>query len=386
MPDENAMPFDVDGESLEDEAADWCVRLNDTAFDPDEPYPGVAERNEAFLQWIRRSPAYYEAFLRIYEVHRKLYGIDHARQRDIAAQLAQAREEFANGRWRARESLATKAGTPHSRRRQGYRLVAALAAVALLSAAAYFAFSYIRPTASPNEILSTKIGEIRQFLLADGSHITLDTDSRVEVKVTRAAREVEVTRGGALFAAVHDRQRPFTTCAGGVLLADVGTEFAAKIHAHGVDLTVASGVVEVGGLCSSPNHAKAESAERPLITAGEHATIDVLASGLAVKKEARTPHQMDVALACYRGVLILEDVPLQDLLPQINRYLPRRLVLGEPALANVRYGGTVRLSVLEQSILLNLRNSYSIVPDPKRSTSSEVVLVPAPGHPFGGPY
>lgn len=358
MPDDNLM----------NEAADWCVRLHDTGFDPDEPYPDVAERNEAFFLWVRQSFRHYEAFMRIYDQHSRLGSIDPRRQKDIAALLAEASGEIAN-----------------RRPRHVYRLAAAVAAAALLGLAAYFASPYRYP-ASSIQVLSTNVGEVRHFALIDGSLITLDTDSRVEVKITLAAREVEVVRGGALISVFHDPKRPFTTCAGGVWLADVGTQFAAETHLNGVGLDVTSGAVEIRGRCPLRDRLADQPTIRTLIRPGEHANIDVHDWGLEVKKESRTTHQMDVDLACYRGVLILESIPLSKAISQVNRYLPRKLVLAEPALADIPYGGTVNISVLENSFLSSLKRTYSIIPDPKRKSSSEVFLIPAPGHPLGGPY
>src|SRR5882757_2431264 len=56
---------------INEEAAEWLVRLQDTGVDPEEPYPDALERQSAFFKWVTRSPAHVQAFLEIMEVERR---------------------------------------------------------------------------------------------------------------------------------------------------------------------------------------------------------------------------------------------------------------------------------------------------------------------------
>ncbi len=364
-----------DSEALHEEAADWIVRLNDTGFDPDEPLHDPLARNEAFFKWVCRSKHHYAAFLRVYEVHQAL---EHLRnkQEDILVLLAKARDELAN------ECRPSPQGAQCSRTRRVYRFAAA--AVVLL-VAGYSASLYLK-SAGAGEYFSTGVGEVKQFTLADGTRVVLDTDSRMQVRLTRNAREVNVTRGSAFFTVVHDKTRPFMTCAGDVLLQDVGTEYEVQASAMGARVTVTSGEVKIVGMCGSRERSTGISAEHTLL-ANQKATIDVSAPGsMSIETEALTAHQVDAALSWRRGVLIFDDVPLSDALRRLNRYLPRKLVLEEPAGSDIRLGGTITLSIREESLLSVLKDMYSIIPDPKKTTPAEIVLVPAPGQRLGEPY
>jgi transmembrane sensor len=398
MADPSDTPSDPpsDWQTLRAEAADWLTRLRDTGFDPHEPYTDLTQRGEAFLCWVRQSRRHYGAFLQIAGTDERVAAIDAAREKDVAALLARAREEFADDRRRLNESVARRPlwsadepsrlplrGTRYSRPFPVYRVAAA---VVVLAVAAYFASIYL-DLPPPLRVFSTKVGKVQKFTLTDGTRLTLDTNSRVEVRYTRGARRVDVIQGGAAFVVAHDTSRPFMTCVGGILLKDLGTEFAVEPSARGARVTVASGSVDVAGPCSPRDSSQDVTVVHSVLRGGEHADIDLPGSGrLEIRTQARTHHQMDVALSWQRGLLIFEGVPLVEAIQQINRYLPRKLVLGEPALNRIPYGGTVQLSVLESRILRNLKDAYSIVPDPKRTTPTEVVLVPAPGHSFGGPY
>src|SRR6185437_5602368 len=307
----------LDREALQDEAADWLVRLNDRDFDPDEPLPDPLARNEAFLRWVCQSKHHYAAFLEIYRVHKALERLGDKRQ-DVSVLVAKAHDEFAN------EGQQPPEAARHSRARGAYLFAAA---AILLVVAGYFASLHFRST--PGKLLSTKVGEVKQFTLEDGTRVVLDTDSRVQVRFELNSREVDVIQGGAFFSVVHDKTRPFRTCAGNVLLEDVGTEYAVQAYASGAGVTVTSGEVKIAGVCKSSGFYKGISAARTLL-ANQTATIDLSApDSMSIEAEALTAPQIDAALSWRRGVLIFEDVPLNEVLRRINRYLSRKLILGE---------------------------------------------------------
>jgi len=76
---------------------------------------------------------------------------------------------------------------------------ASAAAVVLGLATAFLAWQGYSQTH-----FATKLGEIRRVPLADGSHITLDTQSRVSVRYEPATRLVRLETGEALFEVAKD--------------------------------------------------------------------------------------------------------------------------------------------------------------------------------------
>src|SRR3546814_18655864 len=72
------------------------------------------------------------------------------------------------------------------------------------------------------ETYATGHGDIRRFTLADGSLVTLDTDSRVEVVIDRSKRHALLRRGRARFVVAAD-PRSFTIQAGnGDVVTEIG--------------------------------------------------------------------------------------------------------------------------------------------------------------------
>jgi transmembrane sensor len=383
MSDKNKQAPDLppDRARLREEAAEWIARLQNTDFDPGEPFPDLEERNRAFLDWVRQSKHHLDAYLEVSGFHYgALPGIGSLPKINVAVLVAQAHvEAWVNEEAKAREQMRTRR---YSRPFPWYRLAAALTVVAV---AAYFAWLYLQP-ALPDGVFSTRVGEVKTVTFQDGTRVALDTDTRIVAHYTAAGRQVDVTRGNAIFTVVHDTARPFTSCVGGIRVTDLGTEYAAEVSATGARITVRSGRVEVIGPCSPDAISQRREVEHRVLEAGQHADIDLVASGLRTQVTPRTRRQMNLAFSWQRGVLIFDGIPLKQAIPEINRYLPRKLALGEPALADIPFGGTVKISVLEESILFNLKNTYSIIPDPARTSADEVVLIPAPGHPLGGPY
>src|SRR5690625_2925548 len=73
--------------------------------------------------------------------------------------------------------------------------------------------------------LSTRLGEILRVPLEDGSVLTLNSASRVEVRFSSSRRLVRLLRGEALFDVAKDALRPFVVQAARATVVAVGTSF-----------------------------------------------------------------------------------------------------------------------------------------------------------------
>ena len=361
--------------ALLEEAAEWHVRLQDEEFDPAEPYPDIVRRNEAFLAWLRQSTHHLEAFLQVYSTARRLACI--GQKIDIEAVLIHRDAEIIKA-----ETRANRLGPTW--RRPAPRILCLLAA-SVGVAIAVACFSSLAVNRVSEYVYATHVGEVKKFTLADGTRVVLDTDSKVVADFTHRSREVNVIRGSAVFTVAHDDTRPFKTCASGVLLTDRGTEFAVEASARGAGVTVASGAVEVSGRCASSNAVARLSPTAPVtLAAGEHADITIRETGLEIRTQRRTQHQLDTALAWQGGVLVFKDTSLGQVLAEVNRYLPRKLVLADPTLGSVSFEGIIHLPILETSFLAGVRDVCGVIPDPSGSTAAEVRLVRGPPRGEGG--
>jgi len=95
--------------------------------------------------------------------------------------------------------------------------------------------------------LDTRLGEIRRVPLADGSLVAINTKTALEVAMKPKSRRVLLKEGEAWFQVAKDPERPFVVAAGPVRVRAVGTAFSVRRGDEagaGVDVMVTEGVVE----------------------------------------------------------------------------------------------------------------------------------------------
>jgi transmembrane sensor len=195
------------------------------------------------------------------------------------------------------------------------------------------------------QVLSTAVGQERHVTLADGSQLTLNTNTLLAVRLTARRRDVYLRRGEAHFEVVHDAARPFFVHAGAEVIRDLGTQFEVRLHAdRDVDVLVNEGRVEVQGPAaagqgdrdgaargSNPDWVRALSAGERLVVAGPSLSV------LAV-----SPGQIAAQLAWRQGALVFQSEPLAQAIAEVGRYTRARIVLAGPGVAALRVSGRFR--------------------------------------------
>jgi transmembrane sensor len=176
-------------------------------------------------------------------------------------------------------------------------------------------------------LFATAVGERATVSLADGSVVTLNTDSAVEVTLDSRARIVRLVRGQALFAVAHDTARPFEVLVGGRRVSDVGTVFDVLLLSDEVRVAMLDGVARV----SSDRDASAET-----LSKGEVLT--------ARRDGAVTVRNTDTArLAAWRdGEVYFDATPLDDAVAEMNRYARHPIKVADAKTASLRVSGAFR--------------------------------------------
>jgi len=93
--------------------------------------------------------------------------------------------------------------------------------------------------------IETRLAEIRDVTLPDGTVVTLGAKSRIDYKFEDGLRTVVLAEGEAYFDVAPDKAHPFYVQAGDRLVRVVGTEFDVRQSASSVVVSVVEGVVEV---------------------------------------------------------------------------------------------------------------------------------------------
>jgi transmembrane sensor len=179
----------------------------------------------------------------------------------------------------------------------------------------------------------TGVGERRVVALADGSRITLDAESAVDVELSGQARRITLRKGEALFDVAHDPARPFQVRAGEVQATALGTVYAVRREGEAVEVVVKRGRVAV-----------TDALDRVELSAGE--AIGRKADGLGAR------HRLDVdsALAWQEGRLVFEQAPLAQVLKALERYRPGWLLIGDEQLRGLKVSGTFQLDRLDEGL------------------------------------
>jgi transmembrane sensor len=194
------------------------------------------------------------------------------------------------------------------------------------------------------EVMSTAVGQQRHVRLADGSQLTLNTNTLLAVRLTRERRDVYLRRGEAHFEVVHDAARPFFVHAGDALIRDVGTQFEVRLHSdRDIDVLVNEGQVEVRGAGMGPagvaGSARSEDAGWVrALSAGEQ----LLIAGPRLKVTSVSPRQVADDLAWREGALVFDGQPLSQALAEVARYTRTRIVLKGPKVASLPISGRFR--------------------------------------------
>lgn len=181
-------------------------------------------------------------------------------------------------------------------------------------------------------------GEIRTVTLADQSQVTLDADSAIAVDFSRGERHVQVRRGAGFFNVTHTGE-PFVVEAEKGHVQVLGTQFEVRLQPHGAQVTVLSGRV---GVTADRN------AEQQFLTAGQQMAYG---EGLAEKLHAV---DSEAQLAWRQGWLNYYKATLADVVQDLRRYYPGRIVLLNDELAKRRVSGSFP-SKDPQSVLSSLQ-------------------------------
>jgi transmembrane sensor len=205
----------------------------------------------------------------------------------------------------------------------------AFAAVLLLAAAAA-AWLNSRPA-----VYDTAFGERRVVMLEDGSRVSLDSDSAIEVRYSRKSRRIELTHGQARFDVAHGLPRPFIVDAGDRTVTATGTSFNIDLRASTILVTLIEGSVRVSSSPASPPGSAASAAGPLVLSAGQTLTAAI---AMAVPPRIEPAHLNSVT-SWQSGRFVVDDEPLGEVVERANRYSRFRIAVADERAAQLRLSG-----------------------------------------------
>jgi transmembrane sensor len=305
---------------IDEEAAAWIWRMESGSASSVDP--------EEFEAWLRQDPR-------------------HRRAVDELSKVWGALDGLAGSQRRA-ETLSPLTATeprPAALHRRPLWFAAA-GLVTAVAAAIWFG------KGSETQVLATAVGQHRDAALADGTIVSLNTNTIVETNIGRRSREIYLHKGEAHFEVAPDRSRPFLVHAGDAVVRAVGTEFEVRVRTdRHVDVLVTEGRVEVQPDVPSP--------EPRVNTKGHNASAAVVSiRAVSAGEELSTattnypvipvsPEQLSSELAWREGAVVFDSEPLAEAIAEIQRYTDSPIIISDPGIATLPVGGRFKTDDLQ---------------------------------------
>jgi transmembrane sensor len=180
---------------------------------------------------------------------------------------------------------------------------------------------------------ATAVGERSTIKLHDGSVLTLDTNSEVNVDYAAAQRTIYLIHGQVMFEVAHDKTRPFTVQAGDRRVIATGTAFSVRLDEAAVSVALVEGNVVVEQLPDGKSGVpKAETTLQP----GERLVAK------AGAPSSVTTTDIERVTSWRSGKVVFLDTPLADAVKELNRYSTDKILLADDAFAALRVNGVFR--------------------------------------------
>jgi transmembrane sensor len=211
-------------------------------------------------------------------------------------------------------------------RRRVRKLGSGLASVVAVLGLALFAGERYLPIDYWLADQRTATGEQRTIRLDDGTLINLNTHSAVDVRFDEKQRLVVLQEGEILIETGHGDARPFIVETREGSMRALGTRFLVKREVQGTRLSVLQSAVAAHPQ-SSPEEQILREGQQMLIRSDGLGPIAALNLG---------------ADAWTRGMLVVDNARLEDLLREIGRYRPGHLGVA-PEVADLRITGSFPL-------------------------------------------
>ncbi len=302
---------------IEEEACTWVAKVDRDS---------TLETAHALAAWLKENPRHRVAFLRISTAWRRANALRRLREPgevpdpDLLAPERPPADESITEPAQAQPRIVNAA--PARRVQPGkvalFASAAGLAAALLAGAWTWFHLA-------TGTTYSTAIGEFHRVTLADGSSLSLNTNSKVRVYYSDSERKVELLRGEAQFDVAHDDSRPFLVMAGDTVVRDVGTVFDVRLRSSSsVDVLVSEGVVAI----NPPARATVTAGHMALVRNGKITTFPV--------------NDITRRMAWLDGKLVFDGQTLLEAVTEFNRYNRQRLVISDPSIASKKIGGAFK--------------------------------------------
>lgn len=179
----------------------------------------------------------------------------------------------------------------------------------------------------------TAKGELSRLTLIEGTKSVLGPDTAIALDFAASRRQIELLKGMAYFDVPKSTEQPLTVRAGHLSATAAQSVFEISEDAGFVNISVGAGVVE------ARDHTHTDQAAQ-ILEAGQWLRFDA-ASPVAYTRGLAEPQHT----AAWRdGMIIADQEPVAVLVAKIGRWIPGRIVVLDPNVAQQRVSGLFDLS------------------------------------------
>lgn len=349
---------------IEDEASRWIIK-----FEGDEP--PTRQDIEALKAWMSQSPTHREVLKRF---------ASNWNDMDLLAELVIPVEQAQKPKGISLKNLVLWDFAPIVLLVRLARLMTdltrpaiALSLVFVLSVS-LSSWLILHQRNLAENIYVTSVGEQSNRTLDDGSVVSLNTDSKVEVIYSDQKRKIILHKGEAHFKVSPDPQRPFEVYAGKRMIRAVGTAFTVYLDHDQVKVTVTEGKVDLAVVMPSITKKRVvESSGKDTLSNGEKPTreqqakdtpsaapevLGSLVAGQSIVVPDSSRKVMDDVinhehqelarrLSWIAGQLVFAGESLDEVVREVSRYTDLNIEVADPELKSMRIGGQFQVGETE---------------------------------------
>lgn len=296
-------------------------RISQQAFDwilINESGEADTVQRRSFSQWLKNSPLHLEEYLMLLATWRELDNLDEHHSVDVDELVSNTQANVVSFDNSQNKQPSSSSKTSIIKQRYLPWVAGILLLVSLMPWLA-------GPNGQQMELITAR-GEQVSRTMPDGSIFHLNTLSQMNVHYSAEMRQVEITKGEALFSVEKDQLRPFKVTTPHSEILVLGTEFNVYSHGDQTVVSVVNGKVSVKGV-SDPVPANSTTPNSTVLMAGQQVAISNLG-----KISFSTVDDINRIVSWRQMKLQFREDKLADVAEQFNRYNSKQIrIIGEKA-------------------------------------------------------
>ena len=173
--------------------------------------------------------------------------------------------------------------------------------------------------------------------LSDGTVVTLNLGTTLNIAFTPAERFVRITQGQAFFEVAKIPHRPFVVAAADRRVTALGTQFDVRLDPNRVEVVLLEGKVSVDHTSPTmlerldirPSHVELKPGEKLVAALGEPVTV--------------TDTNAQRVTTWRQGWVVFDNDTLGNAVAELNRYADHPISVPEKSVQNLRLSGVFRV-------------------------------------------